>query len=342
MLKKILIGTAVVVIIIILAGGIAVNKWTNTPYGKLDTPTAVFIKIWELIAPDFNKMSVQEYRSKMDAQQESAPGKAVEVAQIKDDVIKSPAGDIPIRIYIPGKKERMPVIIYFHGGGFVVGSIKGSERITRYLAKKTESVVISVDYRLAPENKFPAAVDDAYSTLKWAAQNAGTLGGDPSRIAVSGDSAGGTISAAVSLMTRDKNGPKIKYQILLYPATDVFNRDTQSYNNFAEGFFLTREMMQWFIAQYLPDKNARLNPYASPLLARSHKNLPAAVIITAQFDPLRDEGEAYAEKLKQSGIHVSLKRYDGMIHGFISMDMMVPQAFQALDFVADELKAGAF
>ena len=342
MIKKILIGSAVVLIILIIAGAIAVNKWTNTPYGKLDTTTAIFIKIWETIEPDYNKMTPQEYRREMDTQSAGSPGKITQVPRVLDDVIKHSSGKIPIRIYLPGKKEKMPVIIYFHGGGWVVGNIETCDRITRYLAEKSGSIVVSVNYSLAPEKTFPAAVNDAYSALLWAAQNAVTLGGDPARIAVAGDSAGGNLAAVVSLMARDKRGPKIKYQILIYPATDLSSMNTESYNNFADGFFLQKKQMQWFCDQYLPDKKERQNPYASPLLAKSHNNLPKAVIITAQFDPLRDEGEAYADKLKQAGVPIRLKRYDGMIHGFVSMDSLVAQAFQALDFITDELKAGGF
>ena len=342
MIKKILIGSAVVLIILIIAGAIAVNKWTHTPYGKLDTAIAVFIKIWEAIEPDYNKLTPQEYRREMDAQTAKSPGRIFQIAQIKNDVIKTSSGEIPIRIYIPEKKEKMPVIIYFHGGGWVLGNIDTCDRIARSFAKKAGSIVISVNYSLAPERVFPAAVNDAYTALQWAVRNAGTFGGDPARLAVAGDSAGGNLSAAVSLMARDKRGPKIKYQILLYPIIDISNMETQSYNNFAAGFFLSKKMMQWFCAQYLPDKKDWQNPYASPLLAKSHKNLPSAIIITAQFDPLRDEGETYAEKLKQAGVSVKHKRYDGMIHGFVSMDSLVKQSFQALDFIADELKAGGF
>lgn len=341
-MKKILIGTAVFLFLLIITFAVLINIWTDTPHGKLDPATAVFIKIWEAIEPDYNSLTPQEYREKMNEQMTSSPGTVVEMAGIKEEEIDGPSGKIPLRIYIPEKEKSLSVIVYFHGGGWVVGCIDGVDRISRYLAKQTESIVISVDYSLAPENPFPGAVNDAYASLRWAAANAASLGGDPSRIAVAGDSAGGNLAAAVSLMARDRGGPRIKYQVLLFPVTDTSRTGTESYNNFSEGFFLTKTQMQWFIDQYLPEEKDRLNPYASPLLAKSHKGLPPAVVITAQFDPLRDEAEAYAEKLRQAGVPTAHKRFDGMIHGFVCMDSLTPCAFGALDFAAEEMKKGGF
>jgi len=198
--------------------------------------------------------------------------------------------------------------------------------------------VVSVDYRLAPENPFPAAVDDAYAALQWVSENAESLGGDPSRIAVAGDSAGGNLSAVVSLRARDRNGPKVSCQALIYPATDPSSLDTQSQNDFATGFLLTKEGLEWFRSQYLPRPEDRVDPYASPLLAPDHSNLPPAVVITAQFDPLRDEGEAYAEKLRQAGVPVEVVRYESMIHGFVSFLGIVDQAAEALDLIGTRVK----
>ncbi len=343
-MKKFIVGLTIVFLLLLTTTTIVVHRWTNTKYGKLDTMTAVIIKLLELTEPDYRQLSPQDYRRKkmIAAQRRSKLGTSVKMAKIKDEKITSASNEIPIRLYIPEEGIDLPVIVYFHGGGWVIGSFKFTDRITRYLAKKSSAIVVSVDYRLAPEYAFPAAVNDAYTSLKWVENNIMKFGGDPSKIAVAGDSAGGNLAAAVSLMSRDKKGPKIKFQILLYPVTDVSCLNTESYNNFSEGFFLKKEHMDWFRAQYLPDIIDRRNPYASPLLARSHRNLPRAVVITAQFDPLRDEGEAYAEKLKQAGLPVLLKRYDGMIHGFISMDLIVSQAFEALDLVAGELKSGGF
>lgn len=339
-MKKIIIGLLVVIVLIVLTGLFLVNRWADTKYGKLDYKTAIALKFYKMfldpgplveITPRelrqlFNKFAI-DYR-----------GTPAEVASVKDENIPGSSGQIPIRIYTPEGNEMLPILIFFHGGGWVVGNIDTHDNTARYLAKKSSSIVVSVDYRLAPENPFPAAMDDAYSALQWVSQNAESFGGDPGRIAVAGDSAGGNLAAVVSLMSRDRDGPKIKYQVLTYPAVDLSNMNTESYDHFAKGFFLTKEAMQWFRSLYLPDKKDWQNPYASPLLAEDHSNLPPAFIITAQFDPLRDEGEAYAKKLKQAGVPVRLIRYDGMTHGFVSNGRLLRQSHDALDNIAAELK----
>ena len=195
---------------------------------------------------------------------------------------------------------------------------------------------MSVDYRLAPENKFPAAVDDCYAATVWAAEHAKELGADPGRIAVGGDSAGGNLSAAISILARDRGKPAIKFQLLIYPATDGA-LDTYSHKTFRE-YFLTDEAVRYLWGCYLRDEADKKDPLASPALARSHKGLPPALIITAEFDPLRDEGEAYGEKLRAAGVPVSVTRYDGMIHGFFTMAGVLDQGKKAVAQASEALR----
>jgi acetyl esterase len=190
------------------------------------------------------------------------------------------------------------------------------------MANATDAVVMSVDYRLAPEYPFPAAAEDAYAATRWAHDHAAEVGGDPSRLAVAGDSAGGNLAAAVPLMARDRGGPAISFQLLVYPALER-NFDTASYRENAEGYFLTKVQMQWYWDQYLgDDDDAAAHPYAAPLAAATLEGLPPAHIVTAEYDPLRDEGEAYGRRLAEAGVPVDVRRYDGMFHGFFSMDML--------------------
>ncbi len=229
-------------------------------------------------------------------------------------------------------------MIYFHGGGWVPGGLDSHDNVCRFLAHKTDSIIISVDYRLAPEAVFPAAADDAYAALEWVYRYADTLKADPSKIIVAGDSAGGNLAAAVALMSRDKKGPKVSAQVLIYPATNPSAMDTQSYQQFAKGYFLTKFYMEHFRALYLPDGKTWENVYASPLLADSFKDLPPAVVITAGFDPLKDDGRLYAKKLEKAGVLVSYICFDQMMHGFVSMDRFFDEAEQAVDTIATRLK----
>jgi acetyl esterase len=191
-------------------------------------------------------------------------------------------------------------------------------------------VVVSVDYRLAPEHKFPAAAEDAYAATQWVADHADELGGDPDRIAVAGDSAGGNLAAVVALMARDRGGPPLRFQLLVYPVTD-FSFDTDSYRENAEGYFLHRASMEWYWRQYLASDDDGIDPYASPLRADDVTGVPPAMVITAEYDPLRDEGEAYGRKLADAGVDVSIRRFDGMFHGFFSMGAFLDGAKQATD-----------
>jgi acetyl esterase len=237
-------------------------------------------------------------------------------------------GTIPIRVYTPTGTGPFPILVFFHGGGWVIGDLESHDGLCRSLTNAVGCVTVSVDYRLAPEHKFPAAPEDCYAAAKWVADNAATINGDPQRIAVGGDSAGGNLTAVVSLMARDRGGPKLVYQLMIYPATDYFP-DTPSMRDNADGYFLTKVDMVWFLNHYLTSEADAKDPYMSPIKANDLHGLPPAMVITAEFDPLRDEGELYAARLKEAGVPVVLKRYDGMIHGFLSMSAMLVQGKKA-------------
>jgi acetyl esterase len=258
-----------------------------------------------------------------------------EVASIEERLIPGPAGEIPIRIYTPEGQGPFPVLIYYHGGGWVIGSLDVVDVPCRQLANRTGCVVISVDYRLAPEHPFPAPAEDAYAAVVWAAENGESLCMDSSKIIVAGDSAGGNLAAVVCLMAKDRGGPKISYQILFYPVTD-HSYETKSYQDNAEGYFLTKDSMMWFWNHYLQEKSGE-HPYASPLRVKDVNSLPPALVVTAEYDPLRDEGEAYAKRLFDAGIPVTLKRYEGLIHGFVWMSGVLPQGLEAIELAAEEL-----
>jgi acetyl esterase len=241
-------------------------------------------------------------------------------ARVEDALVPSAQGSIPVRIYKPlASSAPLPVLMWFHGGGHVIGSVPESDSECRELATLARCAVVSVEYRLAPEHPFPAAADDCFTATKWVAEHPPDLGVDASRIAVGGDSAGGNLAAVVSLMARDRGGPALVFQLLVYPGTDYASLDTKSHHENAEGYFLTRPTMLWFRNQYVPKLDDRLNPYVSPLRAESLEGLPRALVMTAEYDPLRDEGEAYGARLEQAGGSVVVRRYDGMIHGFLGM-----------------------
>jgi len=245
-------------------------------------------------------------------------GEKEPVAHVENHIIPGPAGDIPVRIYTPEGDGPFPVLVYFHGGGWVICNLDTHDGICRSLAKGTPCIVISVDYRLAPEHKFPAPPEDCYAATAWIAENAAQFNGDPAHIAVGGDSAGGNLSAVVSQMARDKGAPALSFQLLFYPAT-VFTMRLPSAEENGKGYNLTEEDMTWFTNHYLRNEEDKHNPLASPLLATDLSGLPPALVITAEYDPLRDEGEMYGQKLKEAGVPVTITRYDGMIHGFVGM-----------------------
>lgn len=256
-----------------------------------------------------------------------APGPRV--ANVEDRTIPGPACKIPVRIYTPEGTGPFPGLAWFHGGGWVVGDLDTADGVARQLCVGANCVVVSVDYRLAPETKFPGAADDCYAATQWLAANAASVNVDPRRIATGGDSAGGNLSAAVSLMSRDRGGCDLVYQLLVYPVTER-NFDNASYTDNGQGYSLTRDGMIWFWDHYLASDADATNPYAAPIHASDLSGLPPALVITAEYDPLRDEGEAFADKLAAAGVPTVCTRYDGMIHGFFGMAATVDKAKDAV------------
>jgi acetyl esterase len=287
--------------------------------------------------PAFHTLTPQQARAIAAARPQ--PGEPEPVAKVEDRVIPSAAGGMPIRIYTPAGVSPFGVRVYFHGGGWVIGSIAMTDQPCRLLANASGCMVVSVEYRLAPEHKFPTGPGDCYAATKWVYDNAASLNADPMRIAVGGTSAGATLAAAVSLMARDRREPHIAYQLLVYPATTT-DLTSASHSQFAKDnyYILSRADMEWFWGHYLASDADRTNPYACPAYAKSLAGLPPALVITAEYDPLRDEGEAYAVRLSNEGVSTILKRYDGVTHGFFGMPGLLEKAKVAIGDAADALR----
>lgn len=251
--------------------------------------------------------------------------------------IPGPAGPLPIRVYRPQSDSPLPVVVYFFGGGWVVGSLDTSDAICRALAGKVPCVIVSVGYRLAPEHPFPAAPDDCYAAVKWVADHASELGADPARIAVAGDSSGGNLAAAIPLMARDDDGPSISAQVLVYAPVHS-SADTKSMRDNTDPMFFNATSSAWFWKHYLADPADGDSPLASPLNAADHSGLPPALVITAEFCPLSDEGEAYSDALSLAGVPVEYHRYENLPHGFLAMSSVLDTARDALDLIAEFLR----
>jgi acetyl esterase len=262
------------------------------------------------------------------------------VAAVEDRTIPGPESDIPIRVYTPEGQGPFGVLVFFHGGGWVIGDLETHDRECRLLCNGAGCLVVSVDYRLAPEHPFPAAVDDAFASLEWVGRNAAELGGDPSRLAVGGDSAGGNLSAVVALLARDANGPSLRFQLLVYPAVDArLDVEYRSRVQNEADPFLPQAAVDYFLDHYIGSSAERRQDIRmSPLAAPSHRGLPPALVVTAEFDPLRDEGEAYARALEAAGVDVRLHRYDGMPHVFFQLSPIVDAGKQVIDEVSAALR----
>lgn len=253
------------------------------------------------------------------------------VAAVEDRLIPGPAGDLPVRIYTPEGRGPFPLVVFFHGGGWVLGDLETHDPMCRALCAGADCVVVSVGYRLAPEHPFPAAVEDALAATRWVAVHAAEISGDPARIALAGDSAGGNLSAVTAIRIRDEGGPALRGQLLIYPAVGYHTPPTPSYIENAEGYGLTRESAFWFWRQYLAEESQATNPHVAPMLAPDLRGLPPALVITAEYDVLRDEGELYVERLRAAGVSARASRYDGVHHRFAELIGILDQAGQARD-----------
>ncbi len=260
------------------------------------------------------------------------------VARVEDRTIPGPQQPIPVRVYWPESGKNLPGLVYYHGGGFVFGTLDSIDRTMRALTNASGCVVISVDYRLAPEHKFPAAVEDANAALGYVAEHPEEFGIDAKRIAAGGDSAGGNLATVVCLTARDRGGPKVAFQLMVYPVTD-YGDDRPSSREFADGYLLTSALMDYFWGHYLPRPEDGQDQHTSPIKAKSLSGLPPAMVITAECDPIRDQGEAYAQRLKESGVPVELKRYDGAIHAFFNLAGVIDSGKQAIEDAGAALKA---
>lgn len=257
--------------------------------------------------------------------------KPIELFDISDqDIPVRDGSKIRIRTYRPSNQENLPVIVFYHGGGFVLRSIESHDLACRRLSKDNQAVVISVDYRLAPEFKFPIPHQDCYDATVWIVDHAKELSIDVDQLTVMGDSAGGNLAAVVSILARDHNGPKIKNQVLIYPTVDARLKHP-SIDTYAQGYFLTKPLMQWFVDHYKSSNDDITNPLMSPLLTEDLSNLPPAYVFTAAYDPLKDEGAAYAQKLETAGNRIEFKEYPNVIHGFINMPKISKESLEAYE-----------
>ena len=278
--------------------------------------------------PPLHHQSVAQARAFHDQDAAALNGPPAPVAAVGDRVVPGPAGELPVRVYTPEGEPPFPIVVWFHGGGWVVGTLDTYDPLCRALAAAVPAVVVSVGYRLAPEHPWPAAVEDAYAATLWASRNAAGLGGAQDRLAVAGDSAGGNLAAVVALGARDRGGPAIAFQLLVYPALDAA-ADTASWRDHAEGFHLTAAGMRWYWDHYLGGADGQA-PDASPLRAAFLGGLPPALVIVAEHDVLRDEGQAYAARLAGAGVAATAIRYPGMVHGFFRWRAVTATADTAL------------
>ncbi len=301
---------------------------------------ALLTQMKTLNRPHTYEVSVAEARANIRMLRLLTGGEAERVYRVEERSIPGPEQQIPIRIYRPQEGASLPALVYFHGGGWVIGDLETHDDVCRHLANKVGCVVISVDYRLAPEHRYPAAPEDCYAATHWVYHHASELKINPGKIAVGGDSAGGNLATVVSLMAREQGGPPLVFQLLIYPVTDHYTIEKPSYKENGEGYFLEYQDMVWFTHHYLPQPDTRYihDPLVCPLYAPNLKNLPPALVLTAEYDPLRNEGELYAQKLQQAGVPTGLIRYDGLIHGFINLFGLIDKSAQSFDDIAQVLQ----
>lgn len=308
------------------------RKWPEQGEDRLDPRVRAALDL-QGPQPEFRSQPLADVRSGFDAMAAKLPKLGETLAGVETKSL----GAFRVRVYTPEGPGRFPALLYLHGGGWVLGDLESHDDVCRSLAKRTPCVVVSVDYRRSPEVKYPVPLDDCEAALRWLLDHAGELRVESSRVAIGGDSAGGNLAAGLAIRLRQKGGPPIVLQLLIYPVTDR-SVGTDSYREFASGYGLSRANMQWFWDCYLAATAERDNPEVSPLRAGSLKGLPSAFVLTAHSDVLRDEGEDYARRLHEAGVPVDCVRFRSMNHGFIRMGAVYPQADQALSVLADALR----
>lgn len=320
-----------------------VGEEIRSPEGfVLDPQVQAIVRLSQRLGhSEWASLGVEKARRAMTASSQILQARPRGSLSLFHESVPVPGGTIPVRIYRPADAfaagRPLPVVVYYHGGGFVLGGLPSHDGECRAIALGTGALVIAVDYRLAPEHAFPTAVDDGVAAYLWAAKNAHLYGGDPKKMAVAGDSAGGNISAVVARDLRHHEQKPI-FQLLIYPAVD-FTRSKPSHRHFESGFFLTKNSIDWFMQNYVPDPATLSHPRASPLLHDDHKGLAPALVITAGFDPLRDEGDAYAAALRAAGVPTQHRCYEGQVHGFFSMSAGIDSARAAFDETVASLRA---
>jgi acetyl esterase/lipase len=282
-------------------------------------------------------LSIEQARAADRAAAAAGTGKTEPVSVVEEFTLPGPAGELRARMYRPDSGGALPILVYYFGGGWSLGTLDTSDGVCRMLTNAVGCVTISVEYRLAPEHKFPAAVEDCYAAAVWAAAHADELGADATRLAVGGDSSGGNLAAAVALLARDRGGPVITHQLLVYPNTD-YQADTRSMREMNDEYFFNPASVRWYWGMYLAAPEDGANPLASPLRADDLSGLPAATVITAEHDPLRDEAEAYAARLQAAGVPAEVIRHAGMMHGFFTMIGVLDTARMAVLTAADRLR----
>ena len=288
---------------------------------------------------DFTRSGTEHRRLLREAAHDVLPGASEPIGSVEDRRIEGPAGEIPIRVYRPvdAGAAPLPIALFTHGGGWVLCDLDSHDDVCRALSNASGAVVVAVDYRLAPEHRFPVGLEDAWAALLWVAEHAGEIGGDATRLAVVGDSAGGNLAAVLALMARDRGGPALAQQVLIYPVIDC-RFDTPSHLDPGNPHVLQSDEVRYFWQEYLADPTDGQKPYASPIRAESLAGLPPALVLTAEFDALRDEGEAYAKRLAAEGVATEATRYDGMMHSFVTFLDALPDARRAIDQVGTALR----
>lgn len=307
------------------------------PFGKLDAQSeAILQQIAESNGKPPASLTPQQARDSF--LEKSWLGTSDKSIQIKNMYIENSDGNLPLRIYTPEGKTPFPILLFFHGGGFVLGTLDDFDSFCTFLASGANCIVVSVGYRLAPENKHPAAVEDAQTALNWIAINASKIQGDSSRIAIAGDSAGGNLAAVTSLIARDKSFPKLLCQILICPWLNLSSTKTNSYKYFGNGLWLSTTNIHWFRNHYLENNEQAITYLASPLLAEKLSGLPPTLIITAEYDVLRDEGEAYANRLEAESVFIKYTNYNGMLHDFVILPGIFNKAKEAINEICSTLR----